>query len=582
MSATRRCPQCDRELSANAPDGLCPACLMKGGLATESPAAEAHSGRPFIPPKPAELAQHFPQLEILDLVGQGGMGAVYKARQRGLDRIVALKILPPEFGRDPAFAERFTREARALARLSHPHIVTVHDVGKAGGLYFLIMEYVDGVNLREAISHGRIDPKEALAIIPQICEALQFAHDAGIVHRDIKPENILLDRQGRVKIADFGLAKLLDMHLEDFTLTRDNQTMGTPRYMAPEQIEQTRAVDHRADIYSLGVVFYELLTGELPIGRFAPPSQRVQLDVRLDGVVLRTLEKEPERRFQNASEVKTQLESIAASPAPAAPQPAAFAHPTPRTSHGTSFVVAMVVLLCLALCCVPGMLIMVASWAYIGTSVERVEARPSVRALELPPPTETPAPRVVPLPRTIPPPLETPEGATSMLQFYIVPNIGDEAAEPQVTKEQFEALKQKIHGSPAGDDRFQWVQVMQGVGGDDLPTVVSGGGRFMLLSRDTPFSPDGPVTVTEVQVQEMGQTSIGFELTAQDGQRLSTLTATNIGNRMAIVLRGEIVSAPTIRGTIARQGQITGAFSEKDIPLLVRALNSVMGKDAQP
>jgi len=153
--------------------------------------------------------------------------------------------------------------------------------------------------------------------VPQICEALQFAHDEGIVHRDIKPENILLDKRGRLKIADFGLARLLNrgtgslpVGSPHYTLTGPWQVMGTPNYMAPEQMDDPLKVDHRADIYSLGVVFYEMLTGELPRGRFAPPSQKVQVDVRLDEVVLRALEQEPERRYQQASEVKTDVDAI--------------------------------------------------------------------------------------------------------------------------------------------------------------------------------------------------------------------------------------------------------------------------------
>jgi len=220
------------------------------------------------------------------------MGAVYKARQPKLDRHVALKILPPEVGKDPAFAERFMREARALAMLNHASIVAVYDFGEADGLYYFVMEYVDGANLRQTIETGGLTPPEALAIVPQICDALQFAHDEGVVHRDIKPENILIDKRGRVKIADFGLAKLLGVDADDsaaekaFTLTGTHQVMGTLHYMAPEQMQGSSAVDHRADIYSLGVVFYEMLTGELPIGRFEPPSKKVRIDVRLDEVVL--------------------------------------------------------------------------------------------------------------------------------------------------------------------------------------------------------------------------------------------------------------------------------------------------------
>jgi tRNA A-37 threonylcarbamoyl transferase component Bud32 len=271
----------------------------------------------FEPPSPAELAGQFPQLEIVELLGQGGMGAVYKARQKQLDRLVALKILPPQIGQTEAFAERFTREARSLARLNHPRIVSVHDFGHTdAGLYYFIMEFVDGTDLRRVIQSGELSPAEALAIVPQICEALQYAHEQGIVHRDIKPENILLDTKGQARIADFGLAKLLDQPAAAYTLTRAGQKMGTPHYMAPEQIEHPNAVDHRADIFSLGVVFYEMLTGELPLGRFPAPSQKVQVDVRLDKVVLRTLEKEPERRYQHASEVKTDVEAISAGDEP--------------------------------------------------------------------------------------------------------------------------------------------------------------------------------------------------------------------------------------------------------------------------
>jgi tRNA A-37 threonylcarbamoyl transferase component Bud32 len=265
----------------------------------------------FVPPEPAELARQFPQLDILELLGQGGMGAVYKARQRQLDRLVALKILSPQLVQDAAFAERFVREARSLARLNHPRIISVYDFGKTeAGLFYFIMEFVDGTDLRQVMQAGKLSPPEALAIVPQICEALQYAHDEGIVHRDIKPENILLDKKGRVKIADFGLAKLLARPASVYTLTRAGQRMGTPHYMAPEQIEHPHQVDHRADIYSLGVVFYEMLTGELPLGRFPPPSQKVYIDVRLDEVVLKTLEKEPQRRYQHASEVKTDVETI--------------------------------------------------------------------------------------------------------------------------------------------------------------------------------------------------------------------------------------------------------------------------------
>jgi tRNA A-37 threonylcarbamoyl transferase component Bud32 len=317
MNTNRTCPQCGAALSVEAPEGLCPACLMKAGLPTS--AAGSTSAPAADPLAPAEIASRFPQLEIIEMLGRGGMGVVYKARQKQLDRVVALKVLPPEVARDPHFAERFLREARALARLNHPNIVTVHEFGESGGLFYLIMEFVDGVNLRQMEGSRRLAPGEALSIIPKICDALQYAHEEGVVHRDIKPENILVDKKGRVKIADFGLAKLAGLAPTDARLTRSNLVMGTPHYMAPEQTERPMQVDHRADIYSLGVVFYEMLTGELPIGRFQPPSAKVQVDVRLDEVVLKTLEKEPERRYQQVSEVKTAVEQVAAKPVAAQP-----------------------------------------------------------------------------------------------------------------------------------------------------------------------------------------------------------------------------------------------------------------------
>jgi serine/threonine protein kinase len=322
MDTIQLCPSCGRPLPPNAPKGLCPECLLKAGLQTETHPGAGNPAQPkpppFVPPAPGELARHFPQLEILELIGRGGMGAVYKARQPSLDRLVALKILPPAVAGDPGFAERFTREARALARLSHPNIVAVYDFGQAAGLPFFLMEYVDGPNLREVERSGKLDPREALQIIPQICEALQFAHDEGVVHRDIKPENILLDKKGRVKIADFGIAKLVGQTVPDAALTGAGDVVGTLHYMAPEQREKPLTVDHRADIFSLGVVFYELLTGELPIGKFAPPSQMAQVDVRLDEVVVRALQKEPARRYQHVSELRTDVENITAAP-PAKP-----------------------------------------------------------------------------------------------------------------------------------------------------------------------------------------------------------------------------------------------------------------------
>lgn len=322
-----RCPKCGAPLGAGALAGICPACLLREGAAGDSVSGGRHQA--FDPPSVQELAALFPQLEILEFIGKGGMGAVYKARQKELDRVVALKILPPAISESPGFAERFTREAKALAKLSHPGIVTIHDFGRANGLFYFVMEFVDGINLRQLMAGGRVSPREALAIVPEICDALQFAHDHGIVHRDIKPANVLIDRRGRVKVADFGLAKLIEEGVEaasttperdataDPALTEPGKAMGTPSYMAPEQKLRPDEVDHRADIYALGVVFYELLTGELPGPRLQPPSRKVHVDVRLDEIVLRALEKEPAFRYQQAKQVKSDVETVSNNPGPA-------------------------------------------------------------------------------------------------------------------------------------------------------------------------------------------------------------------------------------------------------------------------
>lgn len=276
------CPRCHSPVPADAPGGICPACALLGA-ANPTPPAD-FTGTPTI----EEVAAAFPELEVLEIIGQGGMGVVFKARQPRLDRCVALKILTPHLASQPGFAERFTREARALARLNHPNIVAVYDFGESGGFFYLLMEFVDGVNLRQAIRAG-VRPEQALALVPRLCEALQFAHDKGVLHRDIKPENILLDTLGAVKLVDFGIAKFAGDPKAAAGLTRSGSVLGTAAYMAPEQIEKPETVDHRADIYSLGVVFYEMLTGELPIGRFAAPSEKSAVNAGIDEVVFSTL-----------------------------------------------------------------------------------------------------------------------------------------------------------------------------------------------------------------------------------------------------------------------------------------------------
>ncbi len=277
----------------------------------------AHSGRGPSAwgqnmPTIQELAGQFPQLEIQRMIGRGGMGAIYQARQTALDRDVALKIITKEVSDDPMFVERFEREAKALAKLSHPNIVTVFDFGRtASGMAYLIMEFVDGVNLREAIATKSVGAEDALGLIATMCHALDYAHAKGVVHRDIKPENILLGEDGSLKIADFGIAKIVDDVKHPPTLTATRQILGSLHYLAPEQIESPEQVDHRVDLYALGVVFYELLTGQLPLGNFEPPSSVLpRLDKRIDAIVLKTLSRKPALRYQNASQLKSDIDQV--------------------------------------------------------------------------------------------------------------------------------------------------------------------------------------------------------------------------------------------------------------------------------
>jgi tRNA A-37 threonylcarbamoyl transferase component Bud32 len=260
-------------------------------------------------PTPAELAPFFPGLEIIEVAGYGGMGTIYKARQPQLDRVVALKILSLELGKDPAFAQRFSSEAQALAKLNHSNIVSIFDFGRAGGHYYFLMEYVDGMTLRMLMQQKAIQTEEAQRIVIEICHALQYAHEEGIVHQDIKPSNILLDKKGRVKIADFGLAHLAGQNAKDAGgRSQPAMVLGTPPYMAPEQLEKPWKADRRTDLYALGVVLCEMLTGRLPPGESEPPRQMAGVDPRLEEIVTRALARQPRRRYQSANEFRAAVE----------------------------------------------------------------------------------------------------------------------------------------------------------------------------------------------------------------------------------------------------------------------------------
>lgn len=248
------------------------------------------------------------------------MGAVYKARQPRLDRFVALKVLSCSPELLDTFSLRFEQEAQLLAMLHHPHIVTLFDFGEIEDgpdghpIFYFLMEYIDGGNLEDRLrSQDDIPPDEAFRLISECCDALAFAHAKGVLHRDIKPANLLLDGEGRLRVADFGVAKILaegeSRMMTGLTLT--GTTMGTPHYMAPELWDGPDSADHRADLYSLGVVFYQLLTGERPAGVFQAPSKLVDVDRTVDTTVFKALEKNPERRYQSAGEMQGTIARVA-------------------------------------------------------------------------------------------------------------------------------------------------------------------------------------------------------------------------------------------------------------------------------
>ncbi|MFN7560846.1 MAG: bifunctional serine/threonine-protein kinase/formylglycine-generating enzyme family protein, partial [Prosthecobacter sp.] len=251
------------------------------------------------------------------MLGRGGMGAVYMGRQTALDRPVAIKILSGALEEgDHGFTERFKNEARAMARLNHPGIVGVYDFGQTGtGLLYIVMEYVDGTDVAKMIAKdGRLHTEHAMAITAHVCDALAYAHERGIIHRDIKPANIMVGYDGVVKVADFGLAKVNTSGATS-GLTQSNVVMGTLHYMAPEALMLGNAVDHRADIYAVGVMLYQMLTGKIPQGMFELPSLQVKgLDPRYDGIIAKALREDRDKRYGRAVELRHDLDAILTQP----------------------------------------------------------------------------------------------------------------------------------------------------------------------------------------------------------------------------------------------------------------------------
>lgn len=238
-------------------------CFECGGSLPESQARRFGTVCPDCTLKFAarDVLPEFPGLEILSTIGKGGMGIVYEAVQSRLGRRVALKVLSPHLAFNASFMQRFHAEARVLAHLLHPNIVTIFDMGVHGGLPYMLLERVEGRSLRTILKEGPLPPLRALEVVDGVLDALECAHEVGIIHRDVKPENILITPRGRVKLVDFGLAWNPD---PEARTTKGRTRVGTPMYMAPEQVRRPEGVDGRADLYSLGVVLLELLTGRPP------------------------------------------------------------------------------------------------------------------------------------------------------------------------------------------------------------------------------------------------------------------------------------------------------------------------------
>ncbi len=290
---------------------------MSGPSDTSPPPKTTGGGWRWEPPSPKELQRMLPQFEVECLIGRGGMGAVYRGIQSSLERPVAIKVLPPAIEQqDSAFAERFKNEARLMGRMNHPAIVSVYDFGHtADGQLYFVMEYVDGTDVQRMIAReGRLPAEHALAVTAHLCDALAYAHKNGIVHRDIKPSNVLIDVEGRVKVADFGLAKLTTNNANS-GLTQTGMAMGTPDYLAPETLTLGSDVDGRADLYAVGVMLYQMLTGDIPRGMFRMPSQKFQnIDPRFDAIVQRALEHDREERYQSSIEIRRDLDVILTTP----------------------------------------------------------------------------------------------------------------------------------------------------------------------------------------------------------------------------------------------------------------------------
>ncbi|RYD19736.1 MAG: serine/threonine protein kinase [Verrucomicrobiaceae bacterium] len=363
--------------------------------------SDSHEHVAFVAPDPADLAPLFPGYDIQSLIATGGMGAVYRAVQKSLDRTVALKILPMEFSTDAAFCAGFEAEAKAMARLNHPNLIGVFDFGEVGGMLFIIMEYVAGKSVYHATYGQAVDQKEVIRLMSGIADGLAHAHENGIIHRDIKPSNILLDLNNQPKIGDFGLARPAERKIEE-----GEEIFGTPHYTAPEVVNAPHTVNHRADIFSVGVMLHELLTSKLPANDPRPASAICGCDPRFDAIIKKATQPLAAARYSTAAEIAKELQVIGSSLAPrggrvapapvAAPRRAAPRRVVAQKSSGSSGVVWLLIAA-----------VVVGGGFFVFTrKTEEPKAKPTVEVPLTPKATEPEQP-VVPVPDVTPSKPET-------------------------------------------------------------------------------------------------------------------------------------------------------------------------------
>src|SRR6058998_2930353 len=317
-TASTVCENCGEKILGDAPKGLCPACVLETGLGplTDEPVAGVVDSDP-----PAGVLMDFGDYELLEEIGRGGQGVVYRARQKSLNRTVALKVIGLGQWATQAHLKRFRREAEAAANLDHPCIVPIYEVGERDGSCYFSMKFIDGGQLDEVAKRKPISTRNAAELIAKVARTVHYAHEHGILHRDIKPGNILLDVKGEPHLTDFGLARLLETKS---TVTHTMELLGTPSYMAPEQaVGNNVAVSCATDVYGLGAVLYQLLTGHPPFAGGTtyetikllldtePRQPRLlnpKIDRDLSTICLKCLEKEPQRRYASAVALAEDLE----------------------------------------------------------------------------------------------------------------------------------------------------------------------------------------------------------------------------------------------------------------------------------